>query len=81
MTTSYLATGIGQATTPESLVLRLIKKHWSAHQARRERARVRAILYAMPDRELKDIGITRSEIEFVMIGSGYSRQKGYRRRG
>jgi len=81
MTTSYFATGIGQATTPESWALRLIKKHWSAFQARRERARVRAILYAMPDRELRDIGITRSEIEFAMTESGYGRQRGYWRRG
>jgi uncharacterized protein YjiS (DUF1127 family) len=52
------------ATASVSAVTGFLRRCWSAHQARRERARVRAFLYAMPDRELKDIGISRSEIEY-----------------
>ncbi|HJZ43729.1 MAG TPA: DUF1127 domain-containing protein [Hyphomicrobiaceae bacterium] len=49
-----------------SAVAGFLRKCWSAHQKRRERARVRAILYGMPDRELKDIGICRGEIEYLV---------------
>jgi uncharacterized protein YjiS (DUF1127 family) len=34
------------------------------HQERRKRARLRATLFGLNDRELKDIGITRVEIEY-----------------
>jgi uncharacterized protein YjiS (DUF1127 family) len=43
-------------------------KTWSGKlQERRKRARLRAILYGLQDRELKDIGVTRSEIEYVAL--------------
>jgi uncharacterized protein YjiS (DUF1127 family) len=40
---------------------------WKAFQEWRERARVWAILSAMSDRELKDLGFFRSEIECVVM--------------
>jgi uncharacterized protein YjiS (DUF1127 family) len=40
---------------------------WSALQARRKRARLRATLHRLPDRELKDIGVTRSEIGYLVL--------------
>ena len=45
----------------------LLKTQWKAFQEWRERARVRAILSAMSDRELKDPGFFRSEIESVVM--------------
>ena len=45
----------------------LLKTQWKAFQEWRERARVRAILSAMSDRELKDLGFFRSEIESVAM--------------
>jgi uncharacterized protein YjiS (DUF1127 family) len=52
-------------------------RHWSALKERRERARVRAILYGMPDRELKDLGLTRNEIESVMVYDSGERVRAY----
>jgi len=43
----------------------LIKRCWSALQERRKRARLRTALYALPDRVLRDIGVSRSEIEYL----------------
>lgn len=43
----------------------LIKRYWTALQERRKRARLRAALYALPDRVLRDIGVSRSEIEYL----------------
>jgi uncharacterized protein YjiS (DUF1127 family) len=54
------------ATASVSRAVGFFKGCWSAYQDRRERARVRAILYGMPNRELKDIGICRSEIEYLV---------------
>jgi hypothetical protein len=44
---------------------------------RRERARVKAIFYGMQDRELKDLGFTRSEIESVMLDDSGERIRAY----
>jgi hypothetical protein len=44
---------------------RLLTKGWDALKDRGERARVH--LYGMEDRELKDLGFTRSEIESVTV--------------
>jgi uncharacterized protein YjiS (DUF1127 family) len=37
------------------------KRCWTALQERRKRARLRAALYALPDRHLRDIGVAWSE--------------------
>ena len=54
------------ATASVSRAVGFFKARWSAYQERRERTRVRAILYGMPDREIKDIGIGRGEIEYLV---------------
>ena len=45
----------------------LVKRCWSAFQERRKRARLRATLYGMADRDLKDIGIAWSDIEYLAV--------------
>jgi uncharacterized protein YjiS (DUF1127 family) len=52
--------------TSVSVLAGFLRKCWSAHRERRERARARAILHGMPDRELEDIGICRGEIEYLV---------------
>ena len=43
----------------------LIWKYWDAFQERRERQKLRATMSDLSDRELMDIGLTRSEIDFL----------------
>jgi uncharacterized protein YjiS (DUF1127 family) len=45
----------------------LLKRCWTALQERRKRARLRATLYALPDRALRDIGVSWSEIEHLAL--------------
>jgi uncharacterized protein YjiS (DUF1127 family) len=46
-------------------VFGLFARQWDAFQARRQYARVRAALSDMSNRELRDIGIARGEIDYV----------------
>jgi uncharacterized protein YjiS (DUF1127 family) len=43
------------------------KRCWTALQERRKRARLRAALYALSDRHLRDIGVAWSEIEYLAL--------------
>jgi uncharacterized protein YjiS (DUF1127 family) len=45
----------------------VIQQVWSALEKSRERARLREGLYRLSDRELKDIGIYRGEIEHIVV--------------
>ena len=42
-----------------------IRAYWNALQQRRERAKVRAALYALDGHDLHDIGIAHGNIEYV----------------
>jgi uncharacterized protein YjiS (DUF1127 family) len=79
MRTAYVTTGLlGESAAPASQTVRgLLRKHWDAFKERRERARVKAVLYGMQDRELKDLGFTRGEIESVMVDSSGERTRAY----
>ncbi|WP_349253829.1 DUF1127 domain-containing protein [Bradyrhizobium sp. CB2312] len=44
---------------------RFFETYWVAFQARRKRKRAQADLYSLNDRELRDMGITRGEIDNV----------------
>ena len=63
----YSAADFPPPATLSSRMARLLTKGWGALKDRGERARVRALLYGMEDRELKDLGFTRSEIESVTV--------------
>ena len=45
----------------------VLSRCWSALQERRKRARLRGALYALPDCDLRDIGISSSEIEYLAL--------------
>jgi uncharacterized protein YjiS (DUF1127 family) len=65
MNTAHGATASGQTTESTRRVSSFFKRYWGAFQERRKRERVRADLSYLNDLELKDIGITRGEIDYV----------------
>ena len=65
MNTAHGATALGQTTVSTRRVSSFFKRYWGAFQERRKRERVRADLSYLNDLELKDIGITRGEIDYV----------------
>jgi len=58
-------TVVGQPSVLTRRVPGFIRRCWSALQDRRRRAKVRAALYALNGRDLNDIGIAHSDIEYV----------------
>ena len=52
------------ATSARS-VLSLLKRYWRAFQERYQRQRLRVSLRDLSDRELMDIGLTRTEIDYI----------------
>jgi uncharacterized protein YjiS (DUF1127 family) len=65
MSTTYGETGLGRAAASTLRLSSFFKKYWDAFQERRKRQRLRASLCDLSDRELMDIGTTRSEIDYV----------------
>ena len=65
MSTTYGETGSGQAAASTLRLSSFFKKYCDAFQERRKRQRLRASLCDLSDRELMDIGTTRSEIDYV----------------
>ena len=65
MSTTYSETGLGRAATSTQRVSSFFMKYWDAFQERRERQRLQTALCDLSDRELKDIGTTRGEIDYV----------------
>ncbi len=47
----------------------LLAALWSAFQASRERRRIRAELYGLSDGELADMGVSRGEIEHIVLNN------------
>jgi uncharacterized protein YjiS (DUF1127 family) len=56
-----------------------IRRCWHALQQRRKRTRLRAALYALPERNLRDIGISFSEIEYLALYGADEREDPRRR--
>jgi uncharacterized protein YjiS (DUF1127 family) len=65
MSTTYSTTGLAQTTTSPRRVSSAFKNFWGAFQEWRKWERLRADLCNLSDRELMDVGITRSEIDYV----------------
>jgi uncharacterized protein YjiS (DUF1127 family) len=58
-------TALGQPVASTRQVAGFIRRSWDALQERRKREKVRAALYGLNSRDLKDIGIAHGEIEYV----------------
>jgi uncharacterized protein YjiS (DUF1127 family) len=58
-------TVLGQPAVSTRQVPGFIRGCWNAVQDRRKREKVRAALYGLNGRDLKDIGIAHGEIEYV----------------
>jgi len=67
MDTSYNVYGPSQTLVPVRLGLSLFGKCRAVLVKRRERQRIRAMLLDLSDRELKDVGISRGEIEYLAL--------------
>jgi uncharacterized protein YjiS (DUF1127 family) len=73
MTTIHRTTEFAQIAELMPRVSAFFKRCWSALQERRKCARLRAALYALPDRHLRDIGIARGEIEYLALNGSDER--------
>jgi uncharacterized protein YjiS (DUF1127 family) len=58
-------TVLGKPAVSTRQVPGFIRGCWNAVQERRKREKVRAALYSLNGRDLKDIGIAQGEIEYV----------------
>jgi uncharacterized protein YjiS (DUF1127 family) len=67
MTTVHRAAQFVETTERTLHVSAFVKRCWSALQERRKSEKLRAALYALPDRDLRDIGIARAEIEYLAV--------------
>ena len=67
MDTSYDVSGPRQMFVLVRLGSSLLGKCRAALAERRERQRIRAMLLDLSDRELRDVGISRGEIEYLAL--------------
>jgi len=67
MITTHRASELAQIAELTSHVSNFFKRRWNAFQERRKRTRLRAVLHGLADRDLKDIGISRGEIEYLSL--------------
>jgi len=51
----------------------LLQVYWRAFRKRRQRERLRVSLHDLSDRELTDIGLTRSDIDYILAGRAIER--------
>jgi uncharacterized protein YjiS (DUF1127 family) len=54
-------------------VLGLLEGYWHALQEWRQRERLRVSLHDLSDRELMDVGLTSSEIDYIVAGRAFER--------
>ena len=73
MTTIHRIAEFAQTAELTPPLTAFFKRWWSALQERRKCARLRAALYALPDRQLRDIGIARGEIEYLALNGSDER--------
>ena len=65
MNRAHDVTWLAQAPASTRRVSSFFNRCWSAFQERRKRERLRADLSDLNDRELRDIGISRGEIDYA----------------
>ncbi|MEH2500301.1 uncharacterized protein YjiS (DUF1127 family) [Bradyrhizobium sp. AZCC 1678] len=57
-------------------VLSLLQGYWRAFRKRRQRERLLVSLHDLSDRELMDIGLTPSDIDYIVAGRAIERLRG-----
>ena len=67
MTTIHSAAEFTETEEAAPRVPAFIRRCLHVLQERRKHARLRAVLYALPERDLRDIGISFSEIEYLAL--------------
>ena len=65
MNTAHGVIGLVRETRSKGRIFGLFKGYWAAFQEQRKRERLRADLSYLNDFELRDIGITRGEIDYI----------------
>ena len=65
MSMIYQTTGLVQTTDSQRRNVSVFRNCWNAFQEWRKWERLRRDLYSLSDQELKDIGITYGEIDYV----------------
>ena len=73
MSTIHEITKLRHPATTNRQVYSPLEAYWNAFQEWRKRERRRTELYRLTDSELMDIGITRSEIDYVASNHPISR--------
>jgi uncharacterized protein YjiS (DUF1127 family) len=66
MSATDIANGLGQTAGSPRRAANLLRRCFDAFCARRIREALRATLENLSDRELKDIGVTRGEIDYLI---------------
>ena len=67
MATVRKVSDVPRAATVASYVGAFLIGCWITFQERRKRARLRAVLHGLSERDLKDVGIARSEIDYLSL--------------
>jgi uncharacterized protein YjiS (DUF1127 family) len=66
MTTTFSTTAFSATTRTKRRLFSLFRRILLGVQEWRKRERLRAVLCALDDRELQDIGMTRGEVDYVV---------------
>jgi uncharacterized protein YjiS (DUF1127 family) len=66
MSPTYIATGSAQTSVSRPRASNLLTRYFDAFYAWRIRQSLRARLEDLSDRELRDIGVTRGEIDYLI---------------
>jgi uncharacterized protein YjiS (DUF1127 family) len=66
MGTAYIATGSAQTSVSTRRAPSVLRRYFDAFCAWRIRQSLRATLEDLSDRELRDIGVTRGEIDYLV---------------
>jgi uncharacterized protein YjiS (DUF1127 family) len=66
MSTTHDTPWLDRASASSRPVSSFIRKCWDAYREHRERQKLRATLSGLSDRELKDFGTTRGEIDYTV---------------
>jgi uncharacterized protein YjiS (DUF1127 family) len=73
MTTIHSAAEFVETAKLTTRIPAFLRRCWHALQKRRKRARLRAALYALPERDLRDVGISFGEIEYLAFNGADQR--------